>query len=151
MYSEYTWSSTSFGRASWRSILLITTIVFSPMAERLGEHEPGLGQRAFRGVDEQDDAVHQAQRALHLAAEVRVARGVDDVDLVRPRSDGRVLGEDGDALLALEIVGVHHALGDGFVRAERAGLPEHVVDERGLAVVDVSDDGDVTDIFARDH
>jgi len=27
----------------------------------------------------------------------------------------------------------------------------HVVDERGLAVVDVGDDGDVADLFAGDH
>ena len=63
------------------------------------------------------------------------------------RTDG-VLREDRDALLALEVTRVHDALGDVLVRPERAGLPEHGVDERGLAVVDVRDDGDVPQVVA---
>ena len=59
--------------------------------------------------------------------------------------DGRVLGEDGDAALFFEVVGVHDALGDGLIGAEGAGLTQHGVDERGLAVIDVRDDGDVAD------
>ena len=61
---------------------------------------------------------------------------------------GRVLGEDRDAPLALERVGVHHALGDDLVFAERAGLAEHLVDEGRLAVIDVRDDGDVADFHS---
>ena len=57
--------------------------------------------------------------------------------------DGGVLGQDGDAALALEVVVVHRALGDPLVRAERAALVQQRVDQRGLAVVDVGDDGDV--------
>ncbi|MCW2511454.1 MAG: hypothetical protein JWR11_496 [Mycobacterium sp.] len=34
---------------------------------------------------------------------------------------------------------------------ERSGLPQHGVDERGLTVVDVSDDGDITKIWAYIH
>ena len=37
------------------------------------------------------------------------------------------------------------------VRGERTGLLEHGVDQGGLAVVDVGDDGDVTDVVARGH
>ena len=74
-----------------------------------------------------------------------MAGGVDDVDLVVVVVERGVLGEDGDAALALEVVGVHDALGDGFVGAEGAGLAEHGVDQGGLAVVDVGDDGDVED------
>ena len=57
--------------------------------------------------------------------------------------DGGVLGEDRDAALALELVAVHGALGDALVGAERAALVQQRVDQRGLAVVDVGDDGDV--------
>ena len=46
---------------------------------------------------------------------------------------------------ALEGIGVHHALFDNLVFSERAGLAEHLVDQCGLSVVDVRDDGDVTD------
>src|SRR5712691_11709878 len=48
----------------------------------------------------------------------------DDVDLHFPVTDRRVLGKDRDPLLALEIAGVEHALGDVLVRAKSAGLPE---------------------------
>jgi hypothetical protein len=57
--------------------------------------------------------------------------------------DGRVLCEDSNAALALEVGVVHCPLGHPFVRSENAALVEHGVDQRRLAVVDVGDDGDV--------
>ena len=63
-------------------------------------------------------------------------------------ADAGVLGENRDAALALQLVRVHHALGHFFVGAEDAALPEHGVDQRGFAVVDVRNDGDVLRIPA---
>ena len=64
--------------------------------------------------------------------------------MVRPPCAHRgVLGQDRDALFALQVTGVDHAVGDLGADPERAGLPQHGVDQRGLAVVDVRDDGDV--------
>ena len=51
-----------------------------PRLQRLAQHEPGLRQRPLGGVDQQGDAVDHRQAALDLAAEVGVARGVDDVE-----------------------------------------------------------------------
>ena len=68
--------------------------------------------------------------------------------------DRRVLGEDRDALLALQLTGVHDALAGGLLGGpgpEGARLPEHGVDKSGLAVVDVGDDGDVTQVLAHAH
>ena len=45
--------------------------------------------------------------------------------------------------LALQVVGVHDTLGHLLVLAERAGLAEKAVDQRGLAVVDMGDDRDI--------
>ena len=42
--------------------------------ERLAQHEARLRQRPLAGVDQQQHAVDHRQRALHLAAEVGVAR-----------------------------------------------------------------------------
>ena len=119
-----------------------------PRLERLAQHEAGLRQRALGGVDEQQDAVDHRQPALDLAAEVGVPGRVDDVELDVAVVDRRVLGEDRDALLALEVHRVHDAIGDVLVGAEGAGLPEHGVDERRLAVVDVGDDGDVAEVVS---
>jgi len=96
-------------------------------------------------------------KTLDLAGEVGVARRVDDVDLhrlLRARDlveHGRVLRQDRDAALLLEVVGVHDPLGDLLVLAEGAGLAEHVVDEGGLPVVDMGDDGDVADVGTTLH
>ena len=139
--------STRSGSACGRSTLFSTTIGLQAHLQRLAEHELGLRHDAFLGVDQQHAAVDHAQDPLHLAAEVGVAGGVDDVDpglagLAVPQHRG-ALGQDGDAALALLVVGVHGALGVRLVGAEDAGLGEQLVDQRGLAVVDVGDDGDV--------
>ena len=123
-----------------------------PGLERLAQHEARLRERALAGVDQQQHAVDHRQPALDLAAEVGVAGRVDDVDLDVAVADGRVLGQDRDALLTLQIAAVHDALGDVLADAERAGLPEHRVDEGGLAVVDVRHDGDVAEVVSeRSH
>ena len=88
--------------------------------ERLAEHETGLRQRPFGGVDQQDDTVDHGQAAFDLTAEVGVAGRVDDVHLHVSVADRGVLGEDGDALFALEIHRVHDPLVDVLALAEGA-------------------------------
>ena len=69
-----------------------------------------------------------------------------------PHLDGEVLGQDGDAALALERVGVHDQAVLAALElvqlagAELAGLAQHLIDQRRLAVVDVGDDGNVSQI-----
>ncbi len=122
-----------------------------PGLERFAQHEAGLRQRALRGVDEEQGPVDHRQAALDLAAEVRVAGGVDDVELGLPVADGGVLGENGDALLALEVHRVHDPLGHVLAAAKGARLPEHGVDQRRLAVVDVGDDRQVPQVGSPLH
>ena len=130
--------------------------------EGLAQHETGLRQRAFGSVDEQHDAVDHRDAALDLATEIGVAGGVDDVErdavrvtvLGRQRTGvfhGRVLGQDGDALLALQIVGVHHTIRHLLALVEHVGLLEHRVYQRGLAVIDVCHDSHITNITANRH
>ena len=114
--------------------------------QRLAQHEPGLRQRALARVDQQHDAVDHGQPALDLAAEVGVAGGVDDVDRHPAPVDRGVLGQDRDALLALQVAGVHDPVDHGGPLPERAGGAQHRVDERRLAVVDVRHDGDVAQL-----
>ena len=121
----------------------MTRIGGSLRFERLGKHVAGLRQRAFGSVDEKHDAVDHFEGALDFPAKIGVAGGVDDVDLLAFVEDGGVFGEDGDAALALELVGIHDPLGDGFIGAESPGLAEKAVNQGGLAVVDVGDDGDI--------
>ena len=80
-----------------------------------------------------------------------MTRGVDDVDVRVPVFDRAVLGDNRDPPLALEVIAVHYPLGDVLVRCERAGLDKQLVDQRGLAVVDVGDDRDVAEVAGGGH
>ena len=108
--------------------------------QRTAEDEAGLGHGTLGGVHQQDDAVDHLQNTLHLAAEVGVARGIHDVDLGIAVLDGGVLGQNGDAALPLQIVGVHDAVHGILIFTVHAALLEHLIHQRGLAVVDVGDD-----------
>jgi hypothetical protein len=75
-----------------------------------------------------------------------VAGRVDDVELEEPALGAGVryagdLGQNGDSAFFLQLVAIHQALADPVARAERVSLVEHGVDERGLAVVNVRDNG----------
>ena len=117
----------------------------------LGQHEAGLRHGALRGVHQQDDAVDHLQDALHLAAEVGVARSIHDVDLHILILDGGVLGQDGDAPLALQVVGVHNALHHGLIFPVHAGLLEHLIHQSGLAMVNVGNYGNISQFFVLHH
>ncbi len=99
----------------------------------------------------QDGAVEHAQSALHLDGEVDVARGVDQVDIVvAPDAvgGGRL---DGDALLALEIHGVHGGTHTGlalhlFDLVDFPGVEEDALGKGGFPRVDVGRDPDIADL-----
>ena len=114
-----------------------------PPLQRLAQHEAGLRKGSLTGVDEQQHPVDHRQGALDLAAEVGVARRVDDVDDQVAVADGRVLGHDRDAALALQVDVVERALLHPLVLVEHAALVQQGVDQRGLAVVHVGDDRDI--------
>ena len=113
----------------------------------MAQHEPGLGHGALKRIDQQQGAVGHAQHALYLAAEVGMARGVEDVDLHTLVLDGDILGQDGDAALALLVVGVQHALLHLLVGTEGIRCTQQFIDHRGLAVVNVSDYRDVPQVL----
>ena len=124
------------------------------LLERLAKDEASLRKRPFGCVHEEQDSVDHRQAALHLAAEVGVARRVDDVYLdlapVLGRvAEGSVLGEDRDPALALLVARVHHPLHELLVCGEGARLAQHGVDQGRLAVVDVGDDRDVPELEHR--
>jgi len=109
------------------------------------QHIARLRKRAFAGVNQKEHAVNHAQRAFNLAAEVAVARRIDNIDFRAVVPQRRVFGQNGDAALALEVVRVHHTVDHGLILAENAALAKHGVQQRRLAVVHVSDNRDVAD------
>ena len=55
------------------------------------QHETCLRHGAFKGIDEEEAAVRHVENAFHLASEVGVSRGVDDVYLCLAIADGHIL------------------------------------------------------------
>src|SRR3546814_2263258 len=115
--------------------------------QRFAGHELGRRQRPFGGIDEQDDAVDHRQDAFDLAAEIGVARRIDDVDPRRVRAltpfDRGAFRQDGDPAFLFDIARIHRAFLDALIVSERPRLAEKLVDECGLAMIDVRDDGDI--------
>jgi len=66
--------------------------------------------------------VYHREDALHFAAEVSVARRIDDVDLEVAPSNGGVLRQNGDATLSLQGVRIHDAFLQVLAGVERARL-----------------------------
>ncbi len=114
-------------------------------SECLAGDKPRLRHRPLDRVHQQQHAIDHRQHALHLAAEVRMSGRVDDIDTGAAVLDGAVLGEDGDAALALDVIGVHDPLAHLLMRFEGSGLFEQAIHQRRLAMVDVRDDCDVSD------
>ena len=115
--------------------------------ERLHEHVAGLRQGTLARIHQQHHAIDQFQRALDLAAEVAVARRVYDIDLDAVVADAGGFRQNRDAAFALEVVRIHDAFHESFVVAEDPALPQHGIHKRGLAVIDVRDDGDIADVL----
>ena len=116
--------------------------------QRLLQYETGLGHTSLGGVNKQDNAVHHFQYALHLAAEVRVTRCVDNIYLHAVIHHRRVFCKDSNTSFTLQIIRVHDSLGHVLVLPERASLLEHFVHQSSLAVVYVSNNSYVSQIFS---
>ena len=119
----------------------------------------GVGERlrldALRRVHDEHRALARGERAGDLIVEVDVAGGVDQVERVlfpvlRGIENLHGAGLDGDAALALEIHVVEQ-LALHLSRAHGVALFEQAVRQRGLAVVDVRDDGKVADMGLVEH
>ena len=118
------------------------------------DREVRVGQRlrldALRRVDQQQRAFARRERPRHLVAEVDVAGRIDQVEDVLLAVLRRVVQAhrvrlDRDAALALEIHGVEH-LRFHLAGLQRAGQLEEAVRQRRLAMIDVGDDGEITDV-----
>ena len=123
------------------------------------DREVGVGERlrfdALRGIDEEQRAFARGERARDLVTEIDVAGSVDQVQHIGLAVVGRVVEPnrmrfDRDAALALEIHAVEH-LRFHLARLQRPGELEKAVGQRRLAVIDVRDDREVTDVLLVGH
>ncbi len=127
----------------------MTTIGPQAVLEGFLRDEARLRHGTVHRIHQQQHAIDHGEHALDFAAEIRVSRRIDDVDAVIAPGDRRVLGENGDAALALQIIRIHDPLLQVLARIERPGLPQQLIHERGFAVIDVRDDGDIAKFLSH--
>ncbi|EJX06427.1 hypothetical protein EVA_05464 [gut metagenome] len=122
-------------------------------SQSLTGYEAGLRHRAFNRVNQQQNAVHHREDTFNFTAEVRVPRGVNDINVAAFVFNGTVLGQNGNAAFLFNITGVHHAFGNLLVVTEGTGTLQKTVNHRGLTVVNVGNDRNITDrsshLFSR--
>jgi len=109
------------------------------------QHEPGLGHRAFKSVDDQNDAVDHVHDPFDFAAEIGMTGRIQNIDPVSHIIDGGILGKDGDAAFTFEVIAVHRAFDKVLGISKRKRLFEQAVHEGGFSVVDVRNDRDISD------
>ena len=109
----------------------------------------GLDLDAVDGRHDHDHGVDGPNRRTQVADEVRVAGGVEHVDLDAVPLDGSHRERDGDALALLVgiVVGDGVAVLHGTHARDRAGRVEHGFEQRGLAGAAVADQQDVADVL----
>ena len=78
-----------------------------------------------------------------------MARRIHDIDMRVPVLHRAILGQNGDSALFFEVVLVHDTFRNVLMCGERARLTQHLVDQRGLAMVDVSNNRNVTDVVSH--
>ena len=76
--------------------------------------------------------------------------GIHDINLVLAMVNGEVFGKNSNAALLFQIVAVHDTFGNGFILTVHAGMLQHGIHKRCLAVVYMGNDSDVSDSFLHD-
>ena len=112
-----------------------------------------LGLHTLAGIHHQQGALAGGERSADLVAEVHVSGRVDQVEVVDLAvtglvAQGRGLGLDGDAALALDVHGVEH-LGFHLPIGQPTAALDDAVSQRALAVIDVGNDREVADVVHR--
>ena len=84
-----------------------------------------------------------------------MARGVDEIQLIGLAvaglvAQGHALRLDGDAAFALQIHGIQHLFRHLAILQPAAELDE-AIGQRRFAVIDMGDDGEITDVFHIGH
>ena len=122
------------------------------LREGLVEDESGLGLGSLNGIDEQNNTVAHVQDTLDFSTKVSVTRCVHDVNLDTVTLDGKIFRQNGNSSLSLLIFGVHNTL-SGFIGlafvTEDTRLADEGIDQSGLSVIDVGNNGNVSIIHKR--
>ncbi len=115
--------------------------------QRFLEDKFRLRHGPFKGIDQEQHAVHHPKNPLYLTPEIRMTGRIDKVDLDVLVANRGILREDRNTPLLLEGIRVHN---NGLALFEDIGprLSKQGIHERGLSMIDVGDDRHIAHIFS---
>ena len=139
------------------------------LTKSLTEHSLGLHAHTFDGIDDNEGTIGDTESSCNLGREIDVTGGIDQVDQeistvgllandvleilvalqVSVQGDGSRL--DGDTTFLLIRTSVGGSRRTGLCRGDNTGLGEEGIGEGGLSVIDVGNDGHVTDVGRLVH
>ena len=133
-------------------VLIILALVYLVYAndylvielKRTLENESRLRHRTLSRVNEKNNTVDHLEHSLDLAAEVGVSGGIDNIDLNVLVVHRSILCKNSDASLLLDIIRVHYSRNGLLIFSVYTALLEQSVNERGLTVVNVRNDRNVS-------
>jgi len=76
---------------------------------------------------------------------------IDDIDAPVLPANRRVLRQNRNAAFAFQIIRIHDPIGHDGPLIECAGLLQQPVDEGRFAVIDMSDDRNIANLFSGKH
>jgi hypothetical protein len=106
-----------------------------------------LRERSFSCVDKKQTAFDHTHDSLNFSTEVRVPRGIDDINFRVAHTNRSILGKNRDPAFPFKVHGVHDSLFNHLMLLKSSGLFKKSIDERGFAMVDVSDNTDISEVF----
>jgi hypothetical protein len=111
------------------------------------QNEACLRHRSLECIYQENNAVSHIEYALYLATEIGVTGRIDNVNLRVFIADGYVLGKNSNASLALQVIIIEDKITCFLVFPEKLSLVEHFVYQGCLPVVNVSDNGNISNVL----
>ena len=105
-----------------------------------------LRHRAFKCINKQTNTIGHFQNTFYLASKIGVTRCINDINFYAFIFYRCVFRKDGNASFTFQIIAIHDELTGFLVFAEDLGSMQDFVDQCCFTMVNVSNDGDVSDI-----
>ena len=115
----------------------------------MAQNKARLRHGAFHGINQQQHAIDHVHDALDLAAKVGVAGRIHNVDGYIVVDNARILGQNRNPALTLQIIRVEHTLLHLLVGAKDLGQAQHAVHQSRLAMIDMGDNGNVANVWTH--
>ena len=110
------------------------------------KHKLSLRHWAFLSVNDKKNAVGHIESTFNLTGEVSVARGIDNVDFVIVIEDRSLFCGNCNSPLMFLVHGIHNKRLRHFrlIIAKGVGLFQETINKRGLTMVNVSDNRNIS-------